>query len=85
MLRGAEVTVGVWGAPGDGVSVSVRNPAPPDKSHVPGSGQGLIGLTERATLAGRLEHGLMGGPLVPGVAAVGWGERGRVPAVAWGA
>lgn len=27
--------------------------------HVPGSGQGLIGLTERATLAGgRLEHGV---------------------------
>ncbi|WST79705.1 histidine kinase [Streptomyces sp. NBC_01136] len=56
---GAEVTVCVSGAPGDGLSVSVRNPAPPgDVPHVPGSGQGLIGLTERATLAGgRLEHG----------------------------
>ncbi|MDX3761333.1 sensor histidine kinase [Streptomyces mirabilis] len=60
---GAEVTVGVSGAPGDGVSVSVRNPAPPGEvPHVPGSGQGLIGLTERATLAGgRLEHGSDGG------------------------
>lgn len=56
---GAEVTVSVAGAPGDGLTVSVRNPAPRGEvPHVPGSGQGLIGLTERATLAGgRLEHG----------------------------
>jgi signal transduction histidine kinase len=56
---GAEVTVSVSGAPGDGLVVSVRNPAPPGEvPHVPGSGQGLIGLTERATLTGgRLEHG----------------------------
>ncbi|PAZ16858.1 sensor histidine kinase [Streptomyces sp. SA15] len=56
---GAEVTVSVTGAPGEGLTVSVRNP-PPDGEvpHVPGSGQGLIGLAERATLAGgRLEHG----------------------------
>ncbi|GHE54984.1 sensor histidine kinase [Streptomyces capitiformicae] len=55
---GAEVTVAVSGAPGDGLTVTVRNPAPPaDVPPVPGSGQGLIGLTERATLAGgRLEH-----------------------------
>ncbi|WP_329335773.1 histidine kinase [Streptomyces sp. NBC_01352] len=56
---GAEVTVSVSGAPGEGLTMSVRNP-PPDGEvpHVPGSGQGLIGLTERATLAGgRLEHG----------------------------
>ncbi|WUV38986.1 histidine kinase [Streptomyces sp. NBC_01483] len=60
---GAEVTVGVSGAPGDGLSVSVSNPAPPGEvPHVPGSGQGLIGLTERSTLAGgRLEHGSDGG------------------------
>jgi signal transduction histidine kinase len=59
---GAEVTVCVTGAVGDGLTVSVRNPAPPgDVPHVPGSGQGLIGLTERATLAGgRLEHGAEG-------------------------
>lgn len=56
---GAEVTVSVSGAPGEGLTMSVSNP-PPDGEvpHVPGSGQGLIGLTERATLAGgRLEHG----------------------------
>ncbi|MFJ9584206.1 sensor histidine kinase [Streptomyces acidicola] len=55
---GAEVTVSVAGAPGDGLTLSVRNPAPPgDVPPVPGSGQGLIGLTERATLTGgRLEH-----------------------------
>jgi signal transduction histidine kinase len=56
---GAEVTLSVGGAPGEGLTMSVRNP-PPDGEvpHVPGSGQGLIGLTERATLAGgRLEHG----------------------------
>lgn len=56
---GAEVTVSVSGAPGDGLTVVVHNPAPPGEvPHVPGSGQGLIGLTERATLAGgRLVHG----------------------------
>ncbi|GAA4010362.1 histidine kinase [Streptomyces plumbiresistens] len=56
---GAEVTVSVSGASGEGLTMSVSNP-PPDGEvpHVPGSGQGLIGLTERATLAGgRLEHG----------------------------
>ncbi|MBC7273004.1 MAG: sensor histidine kinase [Streptomyces sp.] len=56
---GAEVTVSVRGGPGEGLVVGVRNPAPEgDVPPVPGSGQGLIGLTERATLAGgRLEHG----------------------------
>ncbi|MFJ3777101.1 sensor histidine kinase [Streptomyces sp. NPDC090075] len=55
---GAEVTVRVTGAPGDGLDITVRNPAPGTEApHVPGSGQGLIGLTERATLAGgRLDH-----------------------------
>ncbi|OKK04963.1 histidine kinase [Streptomyces sp. CB03234] len=56
---GTEVTVTVRGHPGDGLTVDVRNPAPTGPvPHVPGSGQGLIGLTERATLAGgRLTHG----------------------------
>ncbi|WP_399891527.1 histidine kinase [Streptomyces sp. BBFR51] len=56
---GTEVTVSVTGAPGDGLAMSVRN-APPEGEvpHVPGSGQGLIGLSERASLAGgTLEHG----------------------------
>ncbi|MEV6942915.1 histidine kinase [Streptomyces sp. NPDC051172] len=56
---GTEVTVSVTGAPGEGLVVDVRNPAPEGEvPAVPGSGQGLIGLTERATLTGgRLEHG----------------------------
>ncbi|MET8830777.1 histidine kinase [Streptomyces sp. NPDC004610] len=56
---GAEVTVTVTGAPGDGLDVRVSNPAPEGEvPPVPGSGQGLIGLTERATLAGgHLRHG----------------------------
>lgn len=56
---GAEVTVSVAGAAGDGLVISVRNPAPEGEApHVPGSCQGLIGLTERATLAGgTLRHG----------------------------
>ncbi|MFI9246173.1 sensor histidine kinase [Streptomyces sp. NPDC053086] len=56
---GTEVTVRLTGAPGDGLTVTVTNPEPPaDVPPVPGSGQGLIGLTERATLAGgHLEHG----------------------------
>ncbi|KOV66008.1 histidine kinase [Streptomyces sp. AS58] len=56
---GTEVAVTVAGAAGEGLTVGVRNRAPEGEvPHVPGSGQGLIGLTERATLAGgRLEHG----------------------------
>ncbi|MFI8533373.1 histidine kinase [Streptomyces aquilus] len=59
---GTEVTVSVEGAPGEGLTISVHNPAPDGEvAPVPGSGQGLIGLTERATLAGgRLEHGPAG-------------------------
>ncbi|MET9373927.1 histidine kinase [Streptomyces sp. NPDC002992] len=54
-----EVTLTVRGRPGEGLTVEVRNPAPTGPvPPVPGSGQGLIGLTERATLAGgRLDHG----------------------------
>ncbi|MFB6552356.1 histidine kinase [Streptomyces sp. NPDC056405] len=72
---GTEVTVSVTGAPGDGLAMSVRN-APPEGEvpHVPGSGQGLIGLTERATLAGgTLDHG----PTPEG----GFEVRARLP---WG-
>ncbi|CAL9379377.1 histidine kinase [Streptomyces sp. enrichment culture] len=56
---GTEVTVTVTGGPGEGLTVSVTNPPPGDDvPPVPGAGQGLIGLTERATLAGgTLEHG----------------------------
>ncbi|MFD3946755.1 sensor histidine kinase [Streptomyces sp. NPDC058579] len=56
---GTDVTVTVRGRPGEGLTVDIHNPAPTGPvPHVPGSGQGLIGLTERATLAGgRLDHG----------------------------
>nr|BFD81835.1 histidine kinase [Streptomyces sp. Xyl84] len=56
---GAEVTVTVTGGAGQDLAVHVRNPPPEGEvPHVPGSGQGLIGLTERAALAGgTLRHG----------------------------
>ncbi|MFF7110762.1 histidine kinase [Streptomyces albogriseolus] len=56
---GTEVTVSVAGGPGEDLTVTVHNPAPEaDVPPVPGAGQGLIGLTERATLTGgTLEHG----------------------------
>ncbi|NEE40920.1 sensor histidine kinase, partial [Streptomyces sp. SID7982] len=50
---GTEVSLTVTGGPGDDLTVEVVNPAPTEPfERVPGSGQGLIGLTERATLAG---------------------------------
>ena len=56
---GAPVDVTVAGGPGDGLTIEVGNPAPAEPFEpVPGSGQGLIGLTERAGLAGgSLDHG----------------------------
>jgi signal transduction histidine kinase len=57
---GAAVAVAIDGAAGDGLTVSIRNPWPPAGRAVviPGAGTGLIGLAERAALAGgRLEHG----------------------------
>ncbi|MEV0844906.1 histidine kinase [Streptomyces sp. NPDC049954] len=60
---GAEVTVRVHGGPGEGLSVEITHPAPPGRVEpVPGSGQGLIGLRERAALAGgRTGHGPLPG------------------------
>ncbi|MGX9884869.1 sensor histidine kinase [Streptomyces sp. NPDC002276] len=60
---GTEVAVTVLGRTGHGLEIVVTNPPPEGEvPHVPGSGQGLIGLTERATLAGgRLEHGPLEG------------------------
>jgi signal transduction histidine kinase len=58
----AAVDVRVEGAPGEGLTIEVRNPAPvlaAAATEIPGSGTGLVGLTERASLSGgRLEHGL---------------------------
>ncbi|MTD44494.1 sensor histidine kinase [Conexibacter sp. W3-3-2] len=60
---GAPVDVRLHGAPGDGLTVEVDNPAPVGaavgaSARIPGAGSGLLGLRERAQLAGgRLEHG----------------------------
>jgi signal transduction histidine kinase len=57
---GAEVSVTVRGGQGDGLTIEIRNPGPLDASitAIPGAGSGIIGLAERASLAGgRLEHG----------------------------
>jgi signal transduction histidine kinase len=57
----APVHLRVDGAPGEGLAIEVRNPAPvlaAGAPALPGSGTGLVGLAERAVLAGgRLEHG----------------------------
>ena len=58
----AEVTVRVQGAAGDGLTVEIRNASPGGDGPLPGDGTGLIGLTERVSLAGgRLVHGRTGG------------------------
>jgi signal transduction histidine kinase len=58
----APVELRLDGAPGHGLTIEVRNPSPvlaTAESKIPGTGTGLLGLTERATLSGgRLEHGL---------------------------
>jgi signal transduction histidine kinase len=58
----AAVDLRVEGAPGKGLAIEVRNPAPvlaAGEPAIPGSGTGLVGLAERATLSGgHLEHGL---------------------------
>jgi signal transduction histidine kinase len=58
---GTTVDVIVDGAAGAGLTVEVRNPRPVGEPHapaIPGAGTGLVGLAERASLAGgRLEHG----------------------------
>jgi len=58
----APVDLRVEGAPGKGLTIEVRNPAPvlaAGAREMPGSGTGLLGLTERATLSGgRVAHGL---------------------------
>jgi signal transduction histidine kinase len=58
----AAVELHVEGAPGEGLAIEVRNPAPvlaAGEPEIPGAGTGLVGLAERATLSGgHLLHGL---------------------------
>jgi signal transduction histidine kinase len=58
----APVELCLEGGPGQGLAIDVRNPAPvlaSTESKIPGTGTGLLGLAERATLSGgQLEHGL---------------------------
>ena len=58
--NGATVDVTLDGAAGSGLTVEVRNRLPlgAGRAPIPGAGTGLIGLSERTSLAGgRLEHG----------------------------
>ncbi|MDG9675208.1 histidine kinase [Micromonospora sp. DH14] len=58
---GAAVTVDVAGGPGTGLSVAIGNRWPvgtPEGGTLPGAGTGLVGISERVTLAGgRLAYG----------------------------
>jgi signal transduction histidine kinase len=56
---GHPVTVTVTGRPGDGLRIELTNPASRNGTPLtPGSGSGLVGLTERVHLAGgTLDHG----------------------------
>jgi signal transduction histidine kinase len=58
---GAPVVLTVAGRPQEGLEIELRNAAAahrPERAVAPGSGSGIIGLAERAHLAGgRLEHG----------------------------
>jgi signal transduction histidine kinase len=58
---GTEAAVLVEGGPGAGLTVEICNRWPvgvPAAAEIPGAGQGLTGLLERAVIAGgRLEHG----------------------------
>jgi signal transduction histidine kinase len=59
--RGSAVDVSVAGAPGDGLTLEIRNRLPVGAFaalEIPGAGTGIVGLAERTSLAGgRLEHG----------------------------
>jgi signal transduction histidine kinase len=55
---GLPVSVTVAGGPGDGLRIELTNAASNGSPLVPGSGTGLVGLTERVQLAGgTLDHG----------------------------
>jgi signal transduction histidine kinase len=61
---GLPVDVLLGGTPGTGLLIDIRNPLPAEESAplVPGSGLGLVGLTERVRLAGgQLDHEIIDG------------------------
>jgi signal transduction histidine kinase len=54
---GSRLTIDVTGSPEGGVDIRMRNPIGFGPSAAPGAGLGLVGLAERAELAGgRLDH-----------------------------
>jgi signal transduction histidine kinase len=57
----ATVNLHIDGAPGEGLAIEAHNKAPvvaAGATEIPGSGTGLVGLAERATLSGgHVEHG----------------------------
>jgi signal transduction histidine kinase len=59
--HGSAVDVTIDGATGDGLAIEIRNRLPVGAgiaAEIPGTGTGIVGLSERASLAGgRLEHG----------------------------
>jgi signal transduction histidine kinase len=63
---GQRVGVRLAGAPGAGLDLEVRNPAGVEVGlALPSAGVGLVGLTERAELAGgALDYGVLGGSFV---------------------
>ncbi|OZG25850.1 sensor histidine kinase [Williamsia sp. 1138] len=56
------ITVIISGAPGQGLTICIRQPLNPVaamQNSIPGTGSGLVGLEERVTLAGgEMEHGV---------------------------
>nr|WP_227466793.1 histidine kinase [Nocardioides lijunqiniae] len=62
---GAGLDIDLGGTPQEGITVVLRNALGFGRSSTPGSGLGLVGLTERAQLrGGRLEHGVCGDEFV---------------------
>jgi signal transduction histidine kinase len=68
---GTALDIMVSGSPDEGVTVELRNPLGVRRGSTPGSGLGLVGLTERAELSG----GSLQGHRVDGA----WVLRGWIP------